>query len=64
MGKEHITHIGRTDFRGDDRLFGIKDEDRLLHIYITSCKKQHTKGVISPSEGLLKPQGERTPVHR
>jgi type IV secretory pathway TraG/TraD family ATPase VirD4 len=34
MGKEHITHIGRTDFRGDDRLFGIKDEDRLLHIYI------------------------------
>src|SRR3984893_11482144 len=34
MGKEHITHIGRTDFRGDDRIFGIKDADRFSHIYV------------------------------
>jgi type IV secretory pathway TraG/TraD family ATPase VirD4 len=34
MGKEHITHIGRTDFRGDDRVFGIRHEDRFSHIYI------------------------------
>jgi len=30
----HVIHIGRVDFRNDDRIFGIKDEDRFLHIYI------------------------------
>src|SRR5713226_6717754 len=29
-----MTHIGRVDFRNDNRLFGIKDEDRFLHLYI------------------------------
>ena len=27
-------HFARVDFRNDDRLFGIKDEDRFSHIYI------------------------------
>src|SRR5436189_838175 len=34
MESAHVTHIGRTDFRNDDRLFGIKHEDRFSHIYI------------------------------
>jgi hypothetical protein len=29
-----VTHIGRVDFRSDERLFGIKNEDRSFHIYI------------------------------
>ena len=34
MGADHVTFLARVDFRGDDRVFGIKDEDRLLHLYI------------------------------
>lgn len=30
---DHITPIGVTDFRGEHRLFGIKDSDRLGHLY-------------------------------
>jgi ABC-type phosphate/phosphonate transport system ATPase subunit len=29
-----VTHIGRIDFRNDDRLFGIKHEDRFSHVYV------------------------------
>ncbi|MCW3111484.1 MAG: ATP-binding protein [Segetibacter sp.] len=29
-----ITHIGVTNFRNDKTPFGIKDEDRLHHIYV------------------------------
>jgi Type IV secretion-system coupling protein DNA-binding domain len=29
-----VIHIGRTNFRNDDRLFGIKHEDRFSHLYI------------------------------
>jgi hypothetical protein len=29
-----VTHIGRTNFRNDDRVFGIKHEDRFSHVYI------------------------------
>jgi type IV secretory pathway TraG/TraD family ATPase VirD4 len=31
---DDVTHFARVDFRNDRRIFGIKDEDRLLHIYI------------------------------
>ncbi len=31
---EDITYIGRTDFRGAERLFGIKRRDRRQHMYI------------------------------
>jgi type IV secretory pathway TraG/TraD family ATPase VirD4 len=34
MSSTGITHIARVDFHDDDRLFGIKDEDRFAHIYI------------------------------
>src|SRR5215471_9228536 len=34
MDADHITRFARVDFRNDDRLFGIKDEDRFLHIYV------------------------------
>ena len=34
MGADHVTRFARVDFRGDERVFGIKDEDRLLHIYV------------------------------
>ena len=29
-----LTLLGRVDFRNDRRMFGIKREDRLSHIYI------------------------------
>ncbi len=31
--KRDFTPIGRVNFRNDDRVFGIKDKDRLCHIY-------------------------------
>jgi hypothetical protein len=27
-------HFARVDFRNDDRVFGIKNEDRFLHVYV------------------------------
>ncbi|MGY3347170.1 MULTISPECIES: type IV secretory system conjugative DNA transfer family protein [unclassified Bradyrhizobium] len=29
-----VTHLGRVDFHDDERIFGIKDEDRFSHVYI------------------------------
>jgi type IV secretory pathway TraG/TraD family ATPase VirD4 len=34
MDADHVLHIGRVDFRNDNRLFGIKHEDRFSHLYI------------------------------
>ena len=34
MGADHVTRFARVDFHSDKRIFGIKDEDRLLHLYI------------------------------
>ena len=34
MGADQVTRFARVDFRSDERVFGIKDEDRFLHIYI------------------------------
>ena len=34
MGADHVTRFARVDFHSDKRIFGIKDEDRLLHVYI------------------------------
>ena len=34
MSANHTIQFARVDFRGDDRLFGIKNEDRFSHIYI------------------------------
>lgn len=34
MDASHITRFARVDFRNDDRVFGIKDEDRFLHVYV------------------------------
>jgi adenylate kinase len=34
MGADHITRFARVDFHSDKRIFGIKDEDGLLHVYI------------------------------
>ena len=34
MGADHLTRFARVDFRSDERVFGIKDEDRLLHLYV------------------------------
>ena len=34
MRADHVARFARVDFRSDERLFGIKDEDRLLHLYI------------------------------
>ena len=34
MGADHVTRFARVDFHSDERVFGIKDEDRLLHVYV------------------------------
>ena len=34
MGADHATRFARVDFRGDDRVFDIKDEDRFSHVNI------------------------------
>ena len=34
MGVDHVTRFARVDFHSDERVFGIKDEDRLLHMYL------------------------------
>ncbi|ANV99344.1 type IV secretory system conjugative DNA transfer family protein [Bradyrhizobium icense] len=34
MDSGHVLRFASVDFRSDDRVFGIKDEDRFLHIYV------------------------------
>jgi type IV secretory pathway TraG/TraD family ATPase VirD4 len=34
VDEDDVIHIGRIDFRNDNRLFGIKGEDRFLHVYV------------------------------
>ena len=34
MTADNVTRFARVDFRSDERAFGIKDEDRFLHVYI------------------------------
>jgi type IV secretory pathway TraG/TraD family ATPase VirD4 len=34
MDAGHVVHLGKVDFRNDNRVFGIKDEDRLSHLYV------------------------------
>ena len=34
MDGAQVTHIGRVDFRNDNRLFGIKHDDRFSHVYV------------------------------
>jgi type IV secretory pathway VirB4 component len=35
MNVSHVLYFARVDFRNDDRVFGIKGEDRFLHVYVT-----------------------------
>jgi hypothetical protein len=42
MGADHLIGFVRVDFRSDERIFGIKDEDRLLHLYVI-CKAAREK---------------------
>jgi DNA helicase HerA-like ATPase len=34
MDRQNDIHFARVDFRNDGRVFGIKDEDGLSHVYI------------------------------
>ena len=34
MNPENVTYFGETDFRGEKRSFGIKNEDRSRHVYV------------------------------
>jgi hypothetical protein len=34
MNAGHLLGFARVDFRNNDRVFGVKDEDRFLHIYV------------------------------
>ena len=33
-GRQSVTRLASVDFRSDERIFGIKDEDRFFHLYI------------------------------
>jgi hypothetical protein len=44
--------FARVDFRNDRRVFGIKDEDRFLHVYIIG--KTGTGMINSPTEAQKK----------
>jgi hypothetical protein len=57
MTNEDLPHLGRVDFRDDDRMFGIKNEDRFSHIYIigkTGTGKASFVGHIRQSSIELK----------
>jgi hypothetical protein len=34
MNPDNVTYFGETDFRGEKRRFGIKNEDRSRHVYV------------------------------
>ena len=34
MDASQVIHFARVDFRNDRRIFGIKSEDRFLHVYV------------------------------
>ena len=34
MGADNVTRFARVNFRSDERVFGIKDEDRFSHVYV------------------------------
>jgi Type IV secretion-system coupling protein DNA-binding domain len=34
MDANHVLQFARVDFRNDGRIFGIKSEDRFLHVYV------------------------------
>jgi hypothetical protein len=34
MDGDHVIQVGKVDFRNDNRMFGIKHEDRFLHVYV------------------------------
>lgn len=34
MNPDNVTYFGETDFRGEKRSFGIKNEDRSRHVYV------------------------------
>jgi hypothetical protein len=49
-----VIHIGRVDFRNDDRLFGIKHEDRFSHVYVigkTGTGKSTCDGITGHQRG-------------
>lgn len=45
MAGDATIRFARVDFRNDNRVFGLKAEDRFSHTYITGkpgCEPQHT----------------------
>jgi hypothetical protein len=34
LGEDQLTSLGKTDYRGESILFGIKKEDKFRHMYI------------------------------
>jgi hypothetical protein len=51
-------HFARVDFHNDDRVFGIKREDRFSHLYIigkTGTGK--SSGHAARNSGFVEPQG-------
>lgn len=65
---DEITYVGRLDHRGDRRGFGIKREDRLLHVYIigkTGVGKSTLLGTMAEQDlhhgngfALIDPHGD------
>jgi hypothetical protein len=53
MAANHVTRFARVDFHSDERVFGIKDEDRLLHMYLSllQIKSARIGDAIHPGRG-------------
>ena len=60
MDGGRVTHIGRVDFRNDNRLFGIKHEDRFSHVYIIGKTGTGKSTLLETMNGfaLIDPHGD------
>jgi len=54
MNGGDVLHIGRTDFRNDRRIFGIKD-DRFSHLYVIGKKRASDHPAVGISVPSKKP---------
>ena len=54
MGADNVTRFARVDFRSDERVFGIKDEDRFSHVYVIGKAQPLRRG--APEHDNLLPK--------
>jgi ABC-type phosphate/phosphonate transport system ATPase subunit len=58
MDGDHVIQFARVDFRNDDRVFGIKHEDRFSHVYVIgktgTGKSTLLETMATPRHGMRK----------